>query len=178
MNIASTVSIDLRKIPEINQIVRWTTAPLDLVDTNGDQYQSFGALLSISKSTIENTIKAAPLTLVLTGLDPSILNTMNAISINRVRVTIQRVFFDDSSNTIQSKEIYFKGWGTAPEQNVSYQENNMYVTLSMECYSIFDMDKKQELLRANNQTHQFYNPTDDFFKYANIDLDDDELWRK
>ncbi|WP_429179221.1 hypothetical protein [Aeromonas salmonicida] len=178
MNIATIVSIDLRNIQEINQIVRWTTAPIDLVDTNGDTYLSFGALLSIGKITVENSIKSSPLTLVLTGLDPSILNTMNAISINRVRVTISRVFFDDNSNTIQSAEIYFKGWGTAPETNVSYQDKNMYVTLSMECYSIFDMDKKQELLRVNNQTHQFYNPTDEMFKYANIDLDDDVLWKK
>ena len=178
MNIASIVSIDLRNIPEVAAVVRWTTAPLDLKDINGDLYLSVGALLAISKITTENSIKSSPLTLTLTGLDPSILNTMTKISINRVRVTIQRVFFDDSSNNIISKETYFKGWGTAPEQNVSYQENNMFVTLQMPCQSIFDMDKKQELLRANAQTHQFYNPTDDFFKYANIDLDDDAMWKR
>lgn len=178
MNIASTISIDLRSIPEVNQIVRWTTAPIDLMDTNGDLYLSMGAMLSIGKVTIENTIKAQPLTLVLTGLDPSILNVMNAINVQRVRVEIRRVFFDDNSNNIQSKETYWKGWGTHPEQNVGYQENNMFVTLSMSCYSIFDMSGKQELMRANNQTHKFHNNSDDFFRYANVDMKDDAMWKR
>lgn len=178
MNIASIVLMDLRNIPEVNQIVRWTTAGSDLKDGNGDLYLCYGSLLAIDKVTTDNTIKGKPLTLTLTGLDPSVLNLMKSISINRVRVTIQRVFFDDSSNNILSKEVYFRGWGTAPEQQVNYSDKTPYVSLQMECYSIFDLDKKPSLMRANQQTHQFYNPTDEFFKYANVDMKDDEMWRK
>jgi len=178
MNIASIVSMDLRNIPEVNQIVRWTTAGVDLKDSNGDLYLSYGSLLAIDKVTTDNTIKSKPLTLTLTSLDVSILNLMKSISINRVRVTIQRVFFDDSSNNILSKEVYFRGWGTAPEQQVNYSAKTPYVTLQMECYSIFDLDKKPSLMRANQQTHQFYNSTDEFFKYANVDMKDDEIWKK
>lgn len=178
MNIASIVSIDLRNIPEVNQIVRWTTAPLDLKDSNGDLYLSYGSLLAIDKVTVDNSIKGKPLTLTLTGLDTSVLSLMQSISINRVRVTIQRVFFDDSSNNIISKEVYFKGWGTAPEQQVNYSSKTPYVSLQMECYSIFDLDKKPSLMRANQQTHQFFNKTDEFFKYANVDMKDDAMWKK
>lgn len=179
MNIASIVSIDLRNIPEVNQIVRWTTAGQDLKDSNGDLYLSYGSLLAIDKVTVDNSIKGKPLTLTLTGLDSSVLSLMQSISINRVRVTIQRVFFDDSSNNIISKEVYFKGWGTAPEQQVNYSNKTPYVSLQMECYSIFDLDKKPSLMRANQQTHQFNgNPSDEFFKYANIDQDDDAMWKK
>ena len=178
MNIASIVSIDLRNIPEVNQIVRWTTAGVALQDSNGDLYISFGSLLAIDKITIDNTIKSKPLRLTLTGLDPSILALMKSISINRVRVTIQRVLFEESSNNIISKEVYFKGWGTAPEQQVNYSNATPYVSLQMECYSIFDLDKKPSLMRANQQTHQYFNPTDEFFKYANVDMKDDEMWRK
>lgn len=179
MNIASIVSIDLRHIQAVASVVRWTTAPVDLKDSNGDLFLSFGAYLAIDKVTVDNSIKGKPLTLTLSGLDTSVLSLMQSISINRVRVTIQRVFFDDSSNNIISKEVYFKGWGTAPEQQVNYSNKTPYVSLQMECYSIFDLDKKPSLMRANQQTHQFNgNPSDEFFKYANVDMKDDAMWKK
>lgn len=57
MNIASIVLMDLRNIPEVNQIVRWTTAGSDLKDGNGDLYLCYGSLLAIDKVTTDNTIK-------------------------------------------------------------------------------------------------------------------------
>lgn len=177
-NIASTVRIDLRGIPEIADFVRWSTAPIDLQD-GAELYLSMGTVLGIGKNTVENTIKSAPLQLTLTGLDPAIMELMSKINIQRVPVLIQRVFFEDGSNVVTTKEVYFRGHGEAPEQTVSYQENKQYVTLAMDCYSIFDMNKKQTLARMNNQTHQFYHEGDFFMKYAADDSNrDDEMWKK
>lgn len=178
-NIASTVRIDLRGIPEIADFVRWTTAPIDLIDTTGELYMSMGAVLGIGKVSVENTIKSSPLQLTLTGLDPSILELMSKINIQRVPVMIQRVFFEDGSNAVTTKEVYFRGFGEAPEQNINYQGETQYVTLTMDCFSVFDMNAKQSLARMNNQTHQFYHPTDSFMKYAAVDINDnDEMWKQ
>ncbi|MGU5759743.1 hypothetical protein [Aeromonas hydrophila] len=179
-NVASTVRIDFRHIPEIADFVRWTTAPIDLIDTTGEQYLSMGSILGIGKVTVENSIKSSPLQLTLTGLDPSILELMSKVNIQRVPVLIQRVFFEDGSNDVTTKEEYYRGHGEAPEQNVNYQGQTQYVTLTMDCYSVFDMNAKQSLARMNNQTHQFYHEGDLFMKYAAVDINtnNDEMWKQ
>ncbi|WP_429049107.1 hypothetical protein [Aeromonas hydrophila] len=42
--IASTFQIDLRDIPEIGDFVRWTTASIDLMDDQGNEYIAAGVI--------------------------------------------------------------------------------------------------------------------------------------
>lgn len=180
MNIATCVSIDLTHVPQINQVLQWTTAPMDLV-FSGNNYQSVGALLKIGKVSVENSVKGSPLEIVLTGLDTSVLNLMLNVDIGNPNVTIWRVFFGDNSNVVTSYEMYYKGKGSTPEQAVTYPKDDKpgFVTLGMQCYSVFNLDAKQNLLTCNNQTHQAYFPGDLFYTFANIDQNDDPtMWKR
>lgn len=177
--IASTFQIDLRDIPEIGDFVRWTTASIDLMDDQGNEYIAAGGLLKIGAVTTENSIKSAPLMVTMGGLDPSIQDNLGNLDHKRPKVVIKRVTFNPEThdNRILTESVYFRGRGTSPEVKIVQTDNNWSVTLDMECYSSFDMDKKMELMRCNQQTHAFYHEGDNFFKYANQDMNEDLLWK-
>ena len=169
----SLLKLDLRKINEGFMLL--TDAPFD-IDYDGQLFRSFGTLLSIDKITAENTLTSKELGITLSGISMDFQESVNNKIFRRSPITIYKAFVPEGGNTVEEAKIYYSGYTSTPETDVDYKEGHMALKIS--CKSLFDLDQKPSLCRANNATHQAYHNGDTFFKWANVDMSEDVMWRK
>ncbi|EIE5875896.1 hypothetical protein BA746_00380 [Vibrio parahaemolyticus] len=167
----SLVSLDLTGIGE--GFMNLTDAPYDVV-YNGHTYRAFGTLLAVDKITVENTLASKELGITLSGVSMEFQEVVNEKTFRRSPIRIYKAFVAEGGNTVTEASIYYRGFTSTPETQVDYKSGSM--ALKVSCKSIFDLDKKPSLCRANNASHQAYHSGDKFFMYANQDLKDDALW--
>ncbi|WMB74226.1 hypothetical protein RA178_06315 [Shewanella oncorhynchi] len=169
----STIEIDLTTIT--GEHLRLTDAPYDIT-LNGHLYRAFGSLLAIDKITTENTLASKELTVTLTGIAVDFQESVNNNMFRRKSIIIRKCFVPEGGNEITDNKIYYRGYTSTPETDVNYTEG--YMALKVSCKSVFDLDQSPDLMRSNNATHQAYHNGDTFFKYANVEMKDDILWKK
>ena len=172
--VCSTVLFDLTGVDGIDQMICLTDAPFDVVK-DGVTYRSFGSLLKIDKVTTENTITAKTLSVTLSGIDKQVMGTINSTAFRERPVVISRCTVQEGSNVVGTDETYFRGTGGTPEVTVDY--SNGYVSLTVQCKSIFDLSKKAEFSRSNHATHSFWFDGDMFFQYAASTALEDKVWK-
>ncbi len=169
----SLLAIDLTKINQGWMLL--TDAPYD-INFNGRTYMAMGTLLSIDKITTENTISSKELTITLSGISIDFQESVNENIFRRAPVSIHKAFVLDGGNEVDSASTYYVGYTSTPETDINYEDG--YMALKVTCKSLFDLDRKPSLCRANNATHQAYHNGDKFYQYANQDLGEDVMWRQ
>ncbi|WP_188013159.1 hypothetical protein [Photobacterium damselae] len=169
----SLMSIDLTKI---NQgWMRLCDAAHDVV-FNGHTYMAMGTLLHIDSITTENTISSKELRITLSGISVDFQEAVNTNTFKRAPIVIHKAFVPTGTNIVESASIYYRGYTSTPETDINYEDGHMAIEVT--CKSVFDLDQKPSLCRANNATHQAYHNGDKFFEYANQDMGEDVMWRK
>lgn len=169
----SLLSLDLTKIDQ--GYMRICDAPHDIM-YEGHKYIATGTLLNIDKITAENTIASKELSITLSGVSLDFQESVNNHIFRRSPITISKAFVPEGGNEVSESSIYYRGMTSTPETDIDYKSGSM--ALKITCKSIFDLDRKPSLCRANNATHQFYHNGDKFFQHANSDMDADVMWRQ
>ncbi|WP_155858987.1 hypothetical protein [Enterovibrio calviensis] len=152
-----------------------TDAAFD-VEKDGILYRAFGTLLAIDKITSENSLTSKEMSITLSGISMDFQDSVNSNIFRRAPLLIHKAFVPDGSNVVEEAVVYYRGFTSTPETNIDYKSGSM--ALKVSCKSIFDLDRKPSLCRANNATHQAYHSGDLFFAYANQDLKDDVMWKQ
>lgn len=169
----SLVSLDLTSI---NQgFMNLTDAAFEL-EYEGQTYRATGTLLSIDKITTENMLTSKELGITLSGVTMDFQETVNEQIFRRAPIVIYKAFVPDGSNEVRDAVVYYRGFTSTPETDIDYKSGQM--ALKVSCKSIFDLDRKPSLCRANNATHQAHHNGDTFFQYANQEMKADVMWRK
>jgi len=176
MIVCSTLKVDLTDVDGVNDYVLLTDAPFDVIGLDGLTYRAAGALLKIDKITNENTLSNRVLKVTLSGVDLSIVSVVNSLQFRNKDIEIRKCFIEDEGNRISDSSVYFAGITQTPEYSVDYKNNT--ATLGISCKSVFDLSQKPSLVRSNSASHQLTHTGDDFFKYANSQELEDELWTR
>lgn len=171
----SLLSLDLTTIT--GEFFRLCDAPFDVV-YEGNVYRAMGSLLSIDKLTTDNTLSSKELQITLSGVAIDFQESINNNLFRRRPIVISKAFVPDGGNTVTVAKTYWRGFGSTPETEIVYDENQSYLNIILSCKSMFDLDQTPSLMRSNNSTHQAYHNGDRFFEYAVVDLGDDVMWRE
>lgn len=176
MIVCSTLKVDLTDVPGVSDFVLLTDAPFDVIGQDGLTYRAAGALLKIDKITSENTLSNRVLKVTLSGVDRSIVSVVNSLQFRNKDIEIRKCFIEDEGNRISDSSVYFAGITETPEYSVDRKNNS--ATLGLSCKSVFDLSQKPSLVRSNSASHQLTHTGDDFFKFANAQELEDELWTR
>jgi len=176
MIVCSTLKVDLTDVAGVNDFVLLTDAPFDVTGQDGLTYRASGNLLKIDKITHENTLSNRVLKITLSGVDRSVVSLVNSLQFRNKDIEIRKCFIENEGNRVTDSSVYFAGITQTPEYSVDYQNNS--ATLGISCKSVFDLSQKPSLVRSNSASHQLTHEGDLFFRYANSQELEDELWTR
>lgn len=153
--------------PPVMTTLYYTTAFKDIV-YNGNTYATTNGLLGISDITDSLTNSEAEISIVLTGINDSYVETVLDAQIKGSPIAIHRVFFNPNGNQTQvtGTSVFrrFSGMVTnysiAEDLNLSqYNTANTYYTITLQCSSSMGvLGRKKSGRRTNPSDYKIYYP--------------------
>jgi hypothetical protein len=145
--------------------LHYTTAFKDIV-YNGNTYATTNGLLGISDITDSLTNSEAEISIVLTGINDSYVETVLDAQIKGSPIAIHRVFFNPNGNQTQvsGTSVFRRFSGMVTNYNIAedlnlsqYNTANTYYTITLQCSSSMGvLGKKKSGRRTNPSDYKIY----------------------
>ena len=164
-NIEHALLIDIEILNAQNQLVplHYTTAFKDIV-YNGNTYTTTSGLLGVSDITDNLTGTEAELSIVLTGINESYVETVLDAQIKGSPIAVHRVFFNADQTQVTGTSVFRRFSGIVTNYNIAedldlkqYSTANSYYTITLQCSSSMGvLSKKKSGRRTNPSDYKIY----------------------
>lgn len=151
--------------PPVMTPLHYTTA-FKNITYNGNVYETTNGLLGVSDITDSLTGSEAELSIVLTGINDSYVETILDAQIKGSPIAIHRVFFNPNGNQTQvtGTSVFRRFSGMVTNYNIAedmdlkqYNTANSYYTITLQCSSSMGvLNKKKSGRRTNPSDYKIF----------------------
>lgn len=143
----------------------------NIIDDN--DYTALGHFLNLTSVTQTDDLQINDITLTLSGIDQQFISyVLNYRYIDR-EIIIKRALIDNNDNLIGETIVVFSGRINQP--TISENEDEGTLTVNINASSFFADFERASARHTNHVEHNYYYPTDNFFKQWGK-IDEEIIW--